>query len=110
MQGVAFMPVGPNRSVNHWLTVITVDPARAGHTAEDLRLHLEGDDIESRPAWKPMHLQPVFATMPSRLNGVAERMFTTGLCLPSGSSMTDADQTRVIDRIRTMQHAATRVR
>ena len=110
MPGVAFMPVGPNRSVNHWLTVITVDPARAGHTAENLRVHLEGDDIESRPAWKPMHLQPVFAAMPARLNGVAERMFTTGLCLPSGSSMTDADQTRVIDRIRTMQHAATRVR
>jgi pyridoxal phosphate-dependent aminotransferase EpsN len=110
LPGYAFMPVGPNRTVNHWLTVITIDPAAAGHTAEDLRLHLEGADIESRPAWKPMHLQPVFAGMPARTNGVSERIFATGLCLPSGSSMTDTDLARVIDRIRTVPRTRPRRR
>lgn len=58
-------------------------------------MHLEGDDIESRPVWKPMHLQPVYASMPSRTNGVSAHVFATGLCLPSGSGMSDDDQSRV---------------
>ncbi|CAB4777492.1 unannotated protein [freshwater metagenome] len=100
--GYSFMPVGPDRTVNHWLTVITIDPTLAGHDAEALRVHLEGDDIESRPAWKPMHLQPVFADAPRRTNGVSENVFTTGLCLPSGSSMSDADLDRVVARLMTV--------
>jgi len=100
--GYSFMPVGPDRTVNHWLTVITIDPTLAGHDAEALRVHLEGDDIESRPAWKPMHLQPVFADAPRRTNGVSENVFKTGLCLPSGSSMSDADVDRVVARLMTV--------
>ena len=100
--GYSFMPVGPDRTVNHWLTVITIDPTLAGHDAEALRVHLEGDDIESRPAWKPMHLQPVFADAPRRTNGVSENVFKTGLCLPSGSSMSDADLDRVAARLMTV--------
>ena len=63
-------------------------------------MHLESCDIESRPVWKPMHLQPVFARCERRVDGTSERLFETGLCLPSGSGMTDTEQTRVIAAIR----------
>jgi pyridoxal phosphate-dependent aminotransferase EpsN len=65
-----------------------------------VREHLESLDIEARPAWKPMHLQPVFADCEMRGGAVAEEIFRHGLCLPSGSSMTDADVTRVVDGVR----------
>ncbi len=95
--GIGFQPV-PDRSVpNRWLTVITVDPASAGTDREGLRLALEAADIEARPAWKPMHLQPVFADAPMLGGPVCEAVFADGLCLPSGSSMTDADVGRVLD-------------
>ena len=98
LPGVTFMPEAPYGRANRWLTCLTID-ADAGFTPEELRLWLEGDDIESRPTWKPMHLQPVFSNCPARVDGTSERLFRTGLCLPSGSSMSDEDQQRVIDRV-----------
>ena len=70
-----------------WLTCITLDPAETVRTPEEVRLALEDQDIESRPTWKPMHLQPVFADEACRVDGTSERLFRTGLCLPSGSSL-----------------------
>ena len=84
---------------NFWLTSVLVDPDVAGWTAEELREHLATDDIEARPLWKPMHLQPVFAGCEAYLNGRSERFFQTGLSLPSGSALTDEQFDRVADRI-----------
>lgn len=84
---------------NFWLTSIVVDPDAAGWTAEDLRAHLAETDIEARPLWKPMHLQPVFAGCPSYANGTSERFFRTGLSLPSGSALGDEQFGRVLDHI-----------
>ena len=86
---------------NFWLTSIVVDPMAAGWTAEDLRTHLALDDIEARPLWKPMHLQPVFAGSPSYVNGTSERLFQTGLSLPSGSALRDDQFDRVVSHIHT---------
>lgn len=85
---------------NFWLTCITVDPDLAGCTREDIRLALDADNIESRPLWKPMHLQPVFADAPFYGNGTSEHLFDIGLCLPSGPTLTDEDIRRVADVIR----------
>ncbi|MFI7217181.1 DegT/DnrJ/EryC1/StrS family aminotransferase [Micromonospora maritima] len=82
---------------NCWLTVVTVDPARAGWHADDLARHLAAERIESRPVWKPLHLQPVFAGREGVLTGAAERLYTDGLTLPSGSGMTDQQVSRVLD-------------
>jgi hypothetical protein len=70
---------------NMWLTCIVVDPANAGFTREELRLAMEQENIETRPLWKPMHLQPVFADAPfyGDASGVSESLFDRGLCLPS---------------------------
>lgn len=85
---------------NHWLSVIEVDEnATGGITREDLRLHLEQENIESRPLWKPMHLQPVFAKEAFYGTGIAEGLFENGLCLPSGSNLTDKERTRIKTRI-----------
>lgn len=81
---------------NWWLTSILIDPRDAGFTREDLRRSLESHDIEARPLWKPMHLQPVFADAPAFVNGTSDRLFDTGLALPSGSVLEDSD----IDRVR----------
>jgi len=85
---------------NRWLTTIRVDPALAGVGREDLRLALEAARIESRPLWKPMHMQPVFAKCRFIGGKIAETAFATGLCLPSGSAMTDDQVDRVCDVIR----------
>ena len=85
---------------NHWLSAITIDPKIAGKTREDLRLALLEDDIESRPLWKPMHLQPVFADAPYYGEKVAEELFENGLCLPSGSNLTDEERTRIAQKIK----------
>lgn len=84
---------------NWWLSSVLVDPAVAGFTAEDLRMALAGADIEARPLWKPMHQQPVFAGSAAVLDGTSDRLFATGLSLPSGSVMSDADIARVHDVI-----------
>jgi dTDP-4-amino-4,6-dideoxygalactose transaminase len=80
---------------NHWLAAITIEPTEAGITREDLRLALLELNIESRPLWKPMHLQPVFKGAPYYGTKVAERLFENGLCLPSGSNLTDAHRQRI---------------
>ena len=80
---------------NHWLTAIVIDPAVAGITREDLRLGLEEGNIESRPLWKPMHMQPVFSDCKFYGGKVAEELFENGLCLPSGSNLTDDDRERI---------------
>ena len=80
---------------NHWLSAILVDPDVAGKTREELRLALNEENIESRPLWKPMHLQPVFADAPYYGTNVSEKLFENGLCLPSGSNLTDEDRHRI---------------
>ena len=88
---------------NYWLTCITIDSKVTGYDREELRQRLETENIESRPLWKPMHLQPVFADCPfySTVEGkaISEQLFDRGLCLPSGSSLTSADLDRVIATI-----------
>jgi len=96
LPGIGFQPVGPGQEPNCWLTCITLDPAVAAATPEHLRRALEAEDIEARPTWKPMHLQPVFAACPARIDGTSEQLFATGLCLPSGSSLSADDHDRVI--------------
>ncbi len=86
---------------NFWLTCILIDPQKTNIDREQLRLHLEQDNIESRPLWKPMHLQPVFASCPYYGATVAKDLFDKGLCLPSGSSLTNADIARVVVSIKT---------
>lgn len=82
---------------NRWLTAIIIDPSKnKGVTREDLRLALDAENIESRPLWKPMHLQPVFSQAPYFGSGLSEKLFNDGLCLPSGSNMTEEDWTRII--------------
>ena len=98
MKGVKVMcqPEGEGFNSNYWLTCITVEPEEAGFTREDVRLALDADNIESRPLWKPMHLQPVFKDAPFYGNGTSERLFEIGLCLPSGPTLTDEDVERVV--------------
>lgn len=94
--GIAFMPEAPYGSSNHWLTCITIDPSLFGVDRETVRQHLEERNIEARPVWKPMHLQPVFKECPVRGGEVAAGLFERGLCLPSGSRLTPVDQAAVI--------------
>ena len=98
VKGVKVMcqPEGMGFNSNYWLTCITVEPEEAGFTREDVRLALDGENIESRPLWKPMHLQPVFKDAPFYGNGTSERLFEIGLCLPSGPTLTDEDVERVV--------------
>ncbi len=84
---------------NHWLSAILINEKKTGFSREDLRLQLLEDNIESRPLWKPMHLQPVFASCPYYGEKVAETLFNTGLCLPSGSNLTDEDRERIATKI-----------
>lgn len=97
MPGIGFMPEAPWGVSNRWLTCITVEPEAFGATREDVRLALEAEDIEARPVWKPMHLQPVFAGCRAMCGRVCEAIFEKGLCLPSGSSLSGDDRSRVID-------------
>jgi dTDP-4-amino-4,6-dideoxygalactose transaminase len=98
--GIGFMPEVAGNDPNHWLTVVTIDAQQYGASPEEVRKHLEHLDIEARPAWKPMHLQPAFSGSPVRGGAVAEEVFRTGLCLPSGSRMSDDDVDRVADGLR----------
>ncbi len=97
--GIGFMPEAATGRTNRWLTCMTIDATVVGCTPDAVREHLETLDIEARPTWKPMHLQPVFAHCPARLDGTSARLFSSGLCLPSGSSLTAPDQDRVIQGI-----------
>jgi dTDP-4-amino-4,6-dideoxygalactose transaminase len=100
LPGITFMPEAAKGRSNRWLTVILIDEAEFGATPEQVRLALEADNIEARPIWKPMHLQPVFQTCRIRGGAVSERLFRLGLCLPSGTAMSSSDMERVVDIIR----------
>lgn len=84
---------------NYWLTTITIDPQKAGFSSQELRLAFESENIECRPLWKPMHLQPIFQNTPAYINGVSENLFKNGLCLPSGSNLTNEEKDRIIQVI-----------
>ena len=94
--GISFMPEASYGTTNAWLTCLTVDPDAFGADREAIRLALEAEDIEARPLWKPMHLQPLFASHDAYGGDVSGRLFERGLCLPSGSALTDAEQDRVV--------------
>lgn len=86
---------------NRWLTTILVNPDETGGiTREEIRSALEQENIECRPLWKPMHLQPLYRNFPCYVNGVSEKLFEYGLCLPSGSNLTDEERLRVVKAIR----------
>lgn len=100
LPGITFMPEARYGESNHWLTCITIDPEQFGVDREHVRLALEAENIESRPLWKPMHLQPVFANARMYGGDVSAGLFRDGLCLPSGSALTDADLERVSTIVR----------
>jgi dTDP-4-amino-4,6-dideoxygalactose transaminase len=100
IEGISILTERSGAYSNYWLTTILVDPEKTGgKTREDVRLALEAENIESRPLWKPMHLQPVFAHCPAYVDGTSERLFNTGLCLPSGSNLTVEQKNRVVETI-----------
>ena len=100
LPGIEFMPEAAWGRCTRWLTCILIDPAAFGADRETVRLALEAENIEARPVWKPMHLQPVFSAC-DRVGGeVAEELFAQGLCLPSGSSLTAEERQRVIEIVR----------
>lgn len=99
LPGISFIPDAGYGEPNHWLTVVLIDPLNFGTDREAVRLELEIENIESRPVWKPMHMQPVFKGCRTRGGKVAEEIFDKGLCLPSGSSLRPEDQERVVDII-----------
>jgi dTDP-4-amino-4,6-dideoxygalactose transaminase len=97
--GISFMPEAPYGTGNAWLTCILVDPDAFGRDREAIRLALEAEDIESRALWKPMHLQPIYASHTVFGGDVSARIFERGLCLPSGTALTDEDQERIVDTL-----------
>ncbi len=97
LPGVTMQPEAPWGQSTRWLTCLAIDPARSGGvTRERVRLALEKENIEARPLWKPMHQQPVFKGAEMHGGKIAERLFDQGLCLPSGSAMSEEDRSRVI--------------
>ncbi|MGI6515164.1 MAG: DegT/DnrJ/EryC1/StrS family aminotransferase [Syntrophomonadales bacterium] len=102
--GVGFMPEANYGQANRWLTVMTLESTQTSTTPMQIIEALEAENIESRPVWKPMHLQPLFAGCKYFTHGdkesIADRLFESGLCLPSGSSMTEEEQQRVIRVVR----------
>lgn len=100
LPGIEFMPEAPYGRSNRWLTVILITPGKFGSDREEVRLALEAENIESRPIWKPMHLQPVFKDCRIRGGAVSEDLFERGLCLPSGTQMTEEGLNRVAKVIR----------
>ncbi|MCK4662702.1 MAG: aminotransferase class I/II-fold pyridoxal phosphate-dependent enzyme [Bacteroidales bacterium] len=103
IQGVFVLTEQKDYFSNYWLTTILIDPEKTnGITNEDIRLQLEKENIEARPLWKPMHLQPVFEKYPAYLNGVSENLFDKGLCLPSGSNLTNSDLNRIYENIKNL--------
>lgn len=100
IKGLYFLNEPDGMFSNRWLSTVLIEPKEAGLSREDIRLHLEKDNIESRPLWKPMHLQPVFKDAPYYGTGVSDELFEKGLCLPSGSNLSQEDLDRVINKIK----------
>ena len=107
LDGVSFMPEAPWGYHTRWLTCLTIDPKQFGADREEIRLALEAENIESRPLWKPMHLQPVYKKYPVKGGTVAENLFRDGLCLPSGMNMKKDALDRVAGVIRGMSTSFT---
>jgi dTDP-4-amino-4,6-dideoxygalactose transaminase len=95
--GIQFMPEAPYGRCTRWLTCITIESGIFGATNDEVRAALETENIESRPVWKPLHLQPVFADCRRRGGKLAENIFSEGLCLPSGSNLSSFDIERIVD-------------
>lgn len=106
LPGLTFMPEASYGRCTRWLTIIQVDPAAFGATRDDIRLALEAGDIDARPVWKPMHLQPVFSDCQVFGGAVCTELFDRGLCLPSGSNLTRAEIERVAGIIRACSQSA----
>ena len=100
LPGFSFMPEAPYGRSTRWLTTLTIDAGASGISSDELRRGLEAAGIESRPVWKPMHLQPLFADYTVFGGGVAQHLFDIGLCLPSGVGLSLSDQERVIAEVR----------
>ena len=100
LAGWEFMPEAPWGRANRWLTVVTIDPQAFGVTREDVRLALEAANIEARPVWKPMHLQPVYRDCEVVGGAVAEDLFARGLCLPSGTTMSTETIAEIARQVR----------
>ena len=96
IDGITMIPNDVYGRANCWLSCILIDFKKTGTTPEMVRLALERQNIECRPLWKPMHLQPVFNGCSVALNGVSEQLFACGLCLPSGTNMNEDDLSRVV--------------
>lgn len=97
IKGITFQPEAEGCFSNRWLSCLLIAPTQtAGVTREDIRLALAAQNIEARPLWKPMHLQPIFTDAPYYGNDIAEKLFENGLCLPSGSNLTEDDLERVV--------------
>jgi dTDP-4-amino-4,6-dideoxygalactose transaminase len=102
LPGISFMPIADYGEPNWWLTCIMIDPESFGADCEQVRLALESVDIESRPVWKPLHLQPVFKGTRTIGGKVCAAIFERGLCLPTGSGLSDVELSRVVEAIRSM--------
>jgi pyridoxal phosphate-dependent aminotransferase EpsN len=100
MGGVIMQPEAPWGFHTRWLTVLTLEPEQVPTSPLDVVQELEKDNIEARPVWRPMHMQPIFAGATTVGGAVAQRLYETGLCLPSSSSLTETDQLRVIESVR----------
>ncbi len=100
IKGISFLGEPDTYFSNRWLTTILVNSTIAGKSREDIRGHLEQLNIESRPLWKPMHLQPVFESYPFYGDGLSEQLFSDGLCLPSGSNLSQEDLNFVADSLK----------
>jgi pyridoxal phosphate-dependent aminotransferase EpsN len=104
LPGFYFMPELENTQSNRWLTALTINEAEAGVSVQDVLLALTEENIEARPVWKPLHMQPIFQGAKyyshSKRENISEYLFENGICLPSGSNMTDEDQIRIINCIK----------
>jgi dTDP-4-amino-4,6-dideoxygalactose transaminase len=98
--GIGFLPVADYGQPSYWLSVITVDPEQFGADRDVVRDHLDELDIETRPAWKPMHLQPLYRGADRRGGAVADAVWRHGLCLPSGNRLNETDLERIVDAVR----------
>jgi len=97
LPGIEFMPESSYGQANRWLTVILINSDQFGADCNAVRLALEENNIEARPVWKPMHMQPVFSECRKRQGSVSEKLFKQGLCLPSGTSMSIKDIEQVVE-------------
>ena len=102
IHGIQFLQEPVGYFSNRWLSCIVIDAEKVGVTPETLRLHLKKENIESRPLWKPMHLQPLFKSSPFVGTDIAEKLFKTGLCLPSGSNLTLDEKERIASQLKTV--------